>query len=61
MKNLYLTVGRAQVFRCESYNGNTTARVEWEVVYTRDDGKQVVVRCCSTRKDALKFAEIYSF
>lgn len=57
---LVLSNGRAQVFRKESYNHCTTGSVEWIVVYTQDNGCQVVAQNCKTRKDAMVWAGIYS-
>lgn len=59
MKVLVETVGKAEVFRAEIYNHGTSAKVEWEVVYERADGKKWTVKFCKTRKEALIWAKIY--
>lgn len=52
-------IGRASVWRKESFNHRTTAKVEWVVKFARAEGDTVIVRECKTRKDALQWAEIY--
>lgn len=54
-------LGRASVWRKESYNHGTTAKVEWVVKYKQPDtGNIVIVRECKTRKEALQWANIYA-
>lgn len=59
MLALVLTDGKARVYRKETFNHRTTALVEWLVVYTQPTGREVIVRECKTRKDAVKWAQIY--
>lgn len=59
MKVLAKTVGKASVYRAESYNHNTTASVEWIVTIKWESGEERIVRSCKTRKEALEWAQIY--
>lgn len=55
MLQLNLTMGRAALYRKESYNHRTTPRVEW-IVKVGDQ----IVRECRTRREALTWLNIYS-
>lgn len=57
---LHTVFGRSSVYRKESYNHGTTAKVEWIVKYMRPvTGEMIVVRECKTRKEAFEWANIY--
>lgn len=46
--------GKAALYRKESFNGRTTAQVEW-IVKVGDQ----VVRYCTTKREAVTWLEIY--
>ena len=48
------TLGKANLYRHESFNGRSTGQVEW-IVKVGDQ----VIRICSTRRDALTWLNIY--
>jgi len=48
------TLGKANLYRRESFNGRTTAQVEW-IVKVDDQ----IIRICPTRREALTWLEIY--
>ena len=48
------TNGKATLYRKESYNGRTTAQVEWIVKV----GEQTI-RCCDTKREAIVWLNIY--
>jgi hypothetical protein len=48
------TLGKATLYRCETYNHRTTPLVQW-IVKVGDR----IVRECSTRKEALIWLDIY--
>jgi hypothetical protein len=52
---LVKTEGKATLYRKESYNGRTTALIEWVVKV----GEQTI-RICTTRKDAMTWLNLYS-
>ncbi len=52
---LVKTLGRASMYRKESYRGRSTATVDWIVKI----GDQVI-RVCNTRREALVWLGIYS-
>jgi hypothetical protein len=54
MQALHLTLGKASLYRKESYNHRTTALVEW-VVKVGDR----IVRECRTKKEAIVWLNIY--
>ena len=54
MLELKQTVGKAALYRRETYNHRTTPLVEW-VVKVGDR----IVRECATRKEALTWLDIY--
>ena len=54
MLELKQTKGKAALYRKESYNGRTTAVVEW-VVKVGDK----VVRECTTKREAAQWLVIY--
>ena len=57
---MHTVFGRSSVWRKESYNHGTTAKVEWLVKFIQPDtGKLVIVRECKTRKEAFQWANIY--
>lgn len=51
---LIATLGRASLYRKESYNHRTTALVEW-IVRVGD----TIVRECRTKREALTWLDIY--
>jgi hypothetical protein len=51
--------GKASLYRAESYNGNTNASVIWVVRYIDHNGKDVIARECTTRKEALSWLDLY--
>lgn len=51
---LVTTLGRASLYRKESYNHRTTALVEW-IVRVGD----TVVRECNTKREAMTWLNIY--
>ena len=53
------TIGKASLYRNESYNHGTTAKVTWLVKITWPCGKMVTVADCKTRKEALTWVNIY--
>ena len=55
MLELKQTQGKASLYRKESYNGRTTAMVEW-IVKVGDQ----VIRYCTTKKEALVWLNLYS-
>ena len=60
MLQLQTVIGRASVYRKESYRSGTSAKVEWIVKYLRSGEQEpIVVRDCKTRKEATQFAWIY--
>lgn len=59
MEQAQAFIGRAAVYRKESYRSGTSAKVEWIVKYMREGGEIVTVRECKTRKEAMQFAWIY--
>jgi hypothetical protein len=54
MLELKQTSGKASLYRKESYNGRTTALVEW-IVKVNDQ----VIRYCSTKKEAILWLDLY--
>ena len=54
MLELKQTQGKASLYRKESYNGHTTAMVEW-VVKVGDQ----VIRYCNTKREALVWLDLY--
>jgi hypothetical protein len=54
MLKLKQTQGKASLYRKESYNGRTTAMVEW-VVKVGDQ----VIRYCNTKREALVWLDLY--
>ena len=54
MLELKQTNGRASLYRKESYNGRTTAMVEW-IVKVGDQ----VIRYCTTKKEAMIWLDLY--
>lgn len=54
MLTFVTTQGKAQLYRKESYNHRTTAKVEWVVKV----GEQIV-RECNTKREALQWLTIY--
>ena len=48
------TNGKASLYRKESYNGRTTAMVEW-IVKVGDQ----VIRYCTTKKEAIIWLDLY--
>ena len=54
MLELKQTNGRASLYRKESYNGRTTAMVEW-IVKVGDQ----VIRYCTTKKEAIIWLDLY--
>ena len=59
MQTHHQTVGKANVYRNESYNHGTTAKVTWSVKITWPCGKIVTVAECKTRKEAMQWAWTY--
>jgi hypothetical protein len=51
---LIYTLGRAALYRKESYNHRTTPLIEW-VVRVGD----MTVRVCRTKRDAITWIDIY--
>ena len=51
---LVTTLGRAALYRKETYNHRTTALVEW-IVRVGD----LTIRECRTRKEAMTWLDIY--
>ena len=51
---LITTLGRASLYRKESYNSRTTPRIEW-VVRVGDK----TMRECRTKRDAMTWLNIY--
>ena len=57
---MHTVFGRSSVWRKESYNHGTTAKVVWIVKFMQPDtGNLVIVRECKTRKEAFEWANIY--
>ena len=48
------TMGKAALYRKESFNGRTTAQIEW-IVKVGDQ----VIRYCTTKREALTWLNIY--
>jgi hypothetical protein len=51
---LVITNGKAALYRKESFNGRTTAQIEWIVRV----GEQIM-RCCNTKREATIWLNIY--
>jgi hypothetical protein len=51
---LVTTTGKAALYRKESFNGRTTAQIEWIVKL----GDQVI-RCCTTKREAMIWLDMY--
>ena len=51
---LVITAGKAALYRKESFNGRTTAQIEWIVKL----GDQVI-RCCTTKREAMIWLDMY--
>lgn len=61
MMQLQFTLGRAGLYRKETFNHGTTPKVEWVIKYMQPDtGNLVIVRECKTRKEALEWVNIYA-
>ena len=54
MLELKQTLGKASLYRKESYNGRTTAVIEW-VVKVGDR----TMRYCTTKREALQWLAMY--
>ena len=59
MEQLNLTLGKASLYKKESYNHGTSIKVNWLVKVTWPCGKVITVRDCKTRKEALTWVNIY--
>ena len=46
--------GKAALYRKESFNGRTTAQIEW-IVRVGDQ----IMRCCTTKREATIWLDIY--
>jgi hypothetical protein len=51
---LVTTTGKASLYRKESFNGRTTAQIEW-IVKVGDQ----VIRYCNTKKEAITWLALY--
>lgn len=52
---LYATNGKATLYRKETYNHGTSAKIAWLVLVG-----DLLMRECATRKDALTWLDIYA-
>lgn len=57
---LIMTLGKASLYRKETYCGRSTPIIRWVVQFVRPDGNIRDVADCSTRKDAMHWLDLYS-